>query len=81
MQTIQQQLRNASNNGCISLEKALRLAQAIDEERTQTVGLLKECERNVGMYLGEKINEHVAAMTGAKFNAVDYHYERPVGEQ
>jgi hypothetical protein len=79
--TITQQLKNAAINGSINLEKALKIAQAYDEQCTTTTALLKECERNVGMYLGEKINEHIAEMDGAKFNAVDYHYERPVGEQ
>lgn len=81
MQTIQQTLKNASVGGKISIDKALRLAAAFDQERTVTVDLLKQCERNVGMTLGEDINAHVAKMTGGHFSAQEYHAERLPGEQ
>ncbi|WP_183560661.1 hypothetical protein [Mucilaginibacter sp. SP1R1] len=81
MQTIQQILKNTAVNGVISVEKALQVVAAIDQEREQTKDLLKECEKNVGMYLGEKINAHIATMTGTYFNPVEYSFERLPGEQ
>jgi hypothetical protein len=33
------------------------------------------------MMLGEEINAHIAGMEGSYFNAKEYHYEKPVGEQ
>jgi hypothetical protein len=81
MTTISQILKNTAVNGVISVEKALQVAATIDQEREQTATLLKECEKNVGMYLGEKINAHLAGMTGGYFNERDYHFERLPGEQ
>lgn len=78
---ITQTIKNASVNGVITIDKALKIAAMVDQEREQTTTLLKECEKNVGMYLGEKINVHIANMTGTTFNEKDYHYERPNGEQ
>jgi hypothetical protein len=81
MQSIQQQLKNASVNGVIHIDKVTSIVAAFDAERIETVDLLKACERNVGMDLGESINAHVAKMTGGHFNAVEYGYERLPGEQ
>lgn len=81
MQTIQQILKSHSVNGVISVEKAAAAVRSIDEEREATVALLKKAEKQVGMYLGEEINSHLAVMTGTRFSSVDYHYEIPNGEQ
>jgi hypothetical protein len=81
MNTITQTLKNTAVNGVIPIDRALQVAAPLDMERENTITLLKECERNVGMYLGEKINEHIAGMTGGFFNALEYNYEKPVGEQ
>jgi hypothetical protein len=81
MQSIQQTLRNAAVNGVISVDKALQLAGAYDKEREATVDLLSECEKESGMFLGPKIKAHIAKMTGRHFNEIEYHYEKPVGEQ
>jgi hypothetical protein len=81
MQTIQQILKNTAVNGVISVERAMIVARKLDEERAVTVDLLKKCERNVGMDLGEDINKHIAGITGAYFNAVDYHYEAMPADQ
>jgi TRAP-type mannitol/chloroaromatic compound transport system substrate-binding protein len=81
MQSIQQQLKNASVNGVIHIDKVTAIVAAFDAERTATVYLLKACERNVGMDLGESINSHVAKMTGGHFNVQEYHAERLPGEQ
>lgn len=78
---ITQQMRSLAANGHIPLTSALQLAAAIDEEREKTIKLLRDCEREVGLYNGEKINVHLAEMQGTYFNERDYHYERPVGEQ
>lgn len=79
--TITQAIKSAAINGSISLDRALKIAQHFDDERNKTNEILDECRSNVGMMLGEKINEHQAGMNGTYFNARDYHYERPVGEQ
>jgi dsDNA-binding SOS-regulon protein len=79
--TITQLFKNAAINGCINIDKALSIANELDNQREQSKTILKECERNVGMYLGEKINAHLAEMDGSRFNAVDYHFERFPGEQ
>lgn len=81
MNTITQQLKSKATNGHIPANDAVKVAAQFDAERLATVELLKECEKNVGMYLGEKILSHIAGMTGGHFNERDYHYERPVGEQ
>jgi hypothetical protein len=81
MQSIQQTLKNQSVNGAIPVERALQVAAPLDAERTATVALLKELERQVGMTYGDKINAHIAAMNGTKFNEVDYWADRLPGEQ
>lgn len=81
MSTITQQLKSRAINGHINTTEAERVATPFDQEREQTIALLKECEKNVGLYLGEKILSHIASMTGGYFNSVEYHYEKPVGEQ
>jgi hypothetical protein len=79
--TITQTIKNASVNGVINIDKALKIAEALDQEREQTTNLLRKCEKNVGMHLGEEINVHLANMNGTKFSTVDYHYESMPGEQ
>jgi len=81
MNTITQQLKSRELNNRIPVTEAVKVAARYDAEREQTMALLRECEQNVGMYLGEKINQHLADMQGTWFNERDYHYERPVGEQ
>ena len=81
MTTITQELKSKATNGHISATEAIEVAGAFDQERLATIALLKECEKNVGMYLGEKINLHMASMQGSYFNVLDYHAERLPGEQ
>lgn len=78
---ITEALKKASAGETIDLERALKIAAEFDREREDTMTLLKKCEKNVGMILGEDINQHLATMCGRKFNAIDYHYEKPVGDQ
>jgi len=33
------------------------------------------------MIIGEELNAHIAELTGGYFSAVEYNYEKPVGEQ
>lgn len=73
--TITQQLKNLSVNGCISLDKAIKLATVLDGQRDTATKLLKSCELNVGMHLGEQINVHLAAVEGTYFNAEEYNFE------
>ncbi|GAA4338559.1 hypothetical protein GCM10023149_48600 [Mucilaginibacter gynuensis] len=77
---VTQLIKGAAGNGVIG-ERMLKIAAQVDEEREKTINLLRELERHVGMHHGEKINAHIAEMTGTYFNERDYHYERPVGEQ
>lgn len=81
MNNLTSSLKSMAVEGKISLDKATKLAETIDKERNETIQLLKLLEKNVGMVLGEEINTHIAHMQGQKFNAVAYHYEKPVGEQ
>jgi hypothetical protein len=81
MDTITQQLKNKSTNGHIAAVEAVKIANAVDAERLATIALLKELERQVGMTYGDKINAHIAAMNGTKFNEVDYWHDRLPGEQ
>jgi hypothetical protein len=81
MQSIQQTLRNAAVNGVISVDKAIQLAGAYDKEREESAALFKKLEKQVGMDLGERINEHLAAMNGTRFNPIDYHYEAMPADQ
>ncbi|WPU91812.1 hypothetical protein SNE25_21065 [Mucilaginibacter sabulilitoris] len=81
MTTIQQILKNTAVNGVISVTAALKAVAGIDQEREATVQLLKDCEKEVGLYNGEKINSHLATMTGGHFNPIEYSYERLPGEQ
>lgn len=79
--TITQLFKNNAVNGNININSLLKIANDLDTEREKTCELLKECERNVGMYLGEKINAHLATMNGTYFSEKDYNYEKPHGEQ
>jgi len=81
MKSIFNLLLGVSNNGTLSIEKSKGHIIALDEEREMSLALLKRCKTEVGMYLGESIEAHIAAMEGKHFNVKDYHYERPVGEQ
>jgi hypothetical protein len=81
MHSIQQTLRNASVNGVINIDKAIKALEAFDQEREATRLLLIDLEKQVGMTDGEKINAHLATMTGKYFNPVDYHYEAMPAEQ
>ena len=49
--------------------------------QAESVRLLKASKTQCGMVLGEEIEAHIAQLTGARFSATDYHYERPTGEQ
>ncbi len=81
MISVTQELKNVAVNGIITLENALKIAKAVDRERQTSKDLLKQCEKNVGMHLGEDINTHIAGMEGTYFNSRDYHSERMPGEQ
>lgn len=51
------------------------------QQQAESVRLLKACKGQCGMMLGEEVEAHIAELTGGHFNAKEYHYERPVGEQ
>lgn len=81
MNTLSQSVKNASVNDKITLKNALNIVKPIDEEREKTVDLLTRLEKQVGMTMGEEILSHIADMKGVKFNSIEYHYEKPHGEQ
>lgn len=76
MQTLEQQLRGNAIDGKIPLTKGLQIATAIDEERQETVELLKKLQKQLGQHWGEQIEEHLSKMTGKKFSSVEYNFER-----
>lgn len=78
---IQQALKSVAVNGSINIEKALSIAAGFDHERETARDLLRKCERQVGMDLGEQINVHIAGMDGTRFNVLDYHYEAMPADQ
>jgi len=81
MNRLQTALKNATVNGVIQLPTALRIAKQFDEDEEQSLNLISQCKNQVGMTLGEEIRLHEAKLKGMYFNAKEFHYERPVGEQ
>lgn len=81
MKKITSIFKSAALGSKISVETAIKVLEPIDQEREETINLLKRCEKEVGMVLGEDINQHIANMSGRIFNPIDYHYEKPVGDQ
>lgn len=81
MSNLSQDFKNLATNGKLSLDRVLFIINPIDEERVQTQLLLRKLEKEVGLTLGEEINTHIAKMNNTKFNLVQYHYEKPVGDQ
>lgn len=45
------------------------------------VNVLQPVRKDVGMVVGEQIEDLIARAQGYKFNPADYHYERLPGEQ
>lgn len=81
MQTLTQSIKSASVNGNIAIERAVKLAEDVDRERSITQELLKKLSSQVGMVLREEIEEHLAGMNGIKFNSTAFNYERLNGDQ
>lgn len=79
--TLTKQIQNLTVSDTVALHKILPITQTADQERAETLALLKKCVSQVGMYLGEELNERIAKMEGAKFSAVDYHAERQTDSQ
>jgi hypothetical protein len=50
-------------------------------QQAESVVLLKQCSKQVGMMLGESILGHIAELEGTHFNSKEYHMERLPGEQ
>lgn len=81
MQTLTQSIKSASVNGNIAIERAVKLAEDVDRERSITQELLKKLSSQVGMVLREEIEEYLAGMNGIKFNSTAFNYERLNGDQ
>lgn len=65
-------------NNTINLQREIA---TLKMQQAESVRLLEQCSKQVGMMLGEQIQEHVASITGGHFNSKEYHYEKPHGEQ
>lgn len=76
MQKLTDQLKGIALDGRLPLQKALNVVAPIDEERAETVALLKKLETQVGQHHGEQIQEHLAKMDNRKFNATAYFYDK-----
>lgn len=81
MSNLNQALRNASVNGVISLASAEKIAAKFEEQQAQGITLLKAFKQNTGVYYGEQIDQHLAAVEGRHFNAKEYDMRDVNGEQ
>ena len=81
--TLTKQIQNLtlSESNTVLIHKILPITTKADQEREETLALLKRCVPQVGMYLGEEIEAAVARMEGARFSSVDYHFERLTDSQ
>ena len=79
--TLTKQIQNLTVNEYLPLHKCLEVTAKADQERAETLQLLKRCISQVGMTLGEELESAIAKMEGKHFSAIDYHFERQPGNQ
>ena len=79
--TLTKQIQNLTVNEHLPLHKCLEVTAKADQEREETLALLKECVTQVGMVTGGKLEAKIAAMEGRYFSYKDYYFERFPGEQ
>ncbi len=81
MKKISESIKSAANKESVALKSALAIVETLDQEREDTVALLKRLEKSVGMVQGEEILTHIARMNGQNFNSVAYLHDTPNGGQ
>ena len=62
-------------NGKLS-DRSIQEINRADELLTRSEELLRHCEAQVGMVLGEQIHEFLSEFRNERFSAVEYHHER-----
>lgn len=79
---IKNALKNKCINGQISEAEALAIGEQADQIMNDTVEMLNQCKKQLGMFLGGEISELIARIKGQKFNEKEYHHERlPDGQE
>lgn len=58
-----------------------REIKGLKEQQAESVALLKELDREVGIVAGEKIAKHIAQLTGTRFNEREFDMSDHNGEQ
>ena len=79
--TLTKQIQNLTLTNQVTLEKLIPVTTKADNERAESIRLLKMCISQVGQHLGEPIEKHIAEMEGTYFSSLDYHYERMSNSQ
>lgn len=51
------------------------------QQQQESIALLRELDKEVGIVGGEKIAKHIAYLTGARFNEKDFDMSDTNGEQ
>lgn len=67
--------------GKVEIERIAALIKQTQELMARSIDLLTRCERQVGMHLGEEIQQLTSEMRGQRFDAAQYHYEKPIDGQ
>lgn len=65
-------------NSITNLQREISLLKM---KQTESVDLLKQLSTQVGTYYGERIAEHIAALSGGKHNAAEWNMADTNGEQ
>jgi hypothetical protein len=81
MINFEQQIKSQSNGGHVNTGSAATIARKADEFLKEAMELIEDAVRETGMVFGEKAAEFAARVKGHKFSAVEFHYEKPNGEQ
>ena len=81
--TLTKQIQNLtlSESNTVLIHKILPITAKADQERAETLALMKQCVAWVGEHLGEQLESHIAAIEGKHFSSVDYHYEKSPDSQ
>jgi hypothetical protein len=63
------------------LELVKRDKSVLLQQQKESIALLKELDKEVGLVAGEKIAKHIARLTGTRFNEKDFDMSDLNGEQ
>ncbi|MGY4385666.1 hypothetical protein ACVWYN_002712 [Pedobacter sp. UYP24] len=81
MGNITNSLKQASDRGKIAEEKAIKIGEEADLLFKKCTDLFKELKRQVGMDLGERIDDLVSTITKVKSRDQVYHFDKePEGQ-